>query len=322
MPLIDPGHKAPAFKLKDQDGTIHTLAAYAGNPVVLYFYPKDDTPGCTAESCAFRDNLPRFKKSKAIVLGASKGLGAAIAVALANEGAQVVGDNAVRRLLGPLGIDASKIRDLADDRREQVASLLVGAQQEARVAAFLPGRRQQRVEQADGRQVERVVGRDPRREEAGNEHDDDEHEAGRRGAAWRKVKPAHTLDLVVLAVEWGSGRRRGWLSNLHLGARDDDGDGFVMLGKTFKGLTDELLDWQTRELLARETHREGHVVRVRPELVVEVAFDGVQTSPRYPGGLALRFARVKRYRLDKTASQADSVATVRALHAGRHAGSG
>jgi DNA ligase 1 len=149
---------------------------------------------------------------------------------------------------------------------------------------------------------------------------DASYEAGRRGAAWRKVKPVHTLDLVVLAVEWGSGRRRGWLSNLHLGARDDDGEGFVMLGKTFKGLTDELLEWQTRELLARETRRDGHVVHVRPELVVEVAFDGVQTSPRYPAGLALRFARVKRYRLDKTASEADTVATVRALHAGGHGG--
>jgi DNA ligase 1 len=146
------------------------------------------------------------------------------------------------------------------------------------------------------------------------------YEAGRRGAAWRKVKPAHTLDLVVLAVEWGSGRRRGWLSNLHLGARAEDG--FVMLGKTFKGLTDELLDWQTRELLAREVRREGHIVHVRPELVVEIAFDGVQTSPRYAGGLALRFARVKRYRTDKAPEEADTIATVRALHAGGHGDGG
>jgi DNA ligase 1 len=143
---------------------------------------------------------------------------------------------------------------------------------------------------------------------------DASYEAGRRGAAWRKVKPAHTLDLVVLAVEWGSGRRRGWLSNLHLGARD--ADGFVMLGKTFKGLTDELLAWQTGALLAREIRREGHIVHVRPELVVEVAFDGVQASSRYPGGVALRFARVKRYRPDKTPAEADTLATVRALHAG------
>jgi DNA ligase-1 len=140
------------------------------------------------------------------------------------------------------------------------------------------------------------------------------YEAGRRGAAWRKVKPSHTLDLVVLAVEWGSGRREGWLSNLHLGARDPDG-GFVMLGKTFKGLTDEMLEWQTRRFLELETHRRGYVVYVEPVQVVEVAFDGVQRSTRYPGGMALRFARVKRYRTDKTAAQADTIEQLRAIHA-------
>ena len=124
------------------------------------------------------------------------------------------------------------------------------------------------------------------------------YEAGRRGGTWLKVKPRHTLDLVVLAVEWGSGRRAGLLSNLHLGARDPAG-GFVMLGKTFKGMTDELLRWQTEQLLALEVERSEHVVHVRPELVVEIAFDGVQTSSRYPGGVALRFARVLRYRPDK-----------------------
>ena len=137
--------------------------------------------------------------------------------------------------------------------------------------------------------------------------------AGRRGAAWLKVKPVHTLDLVVLAAEWGHGRRRGRLSNLHLGARDEESGGWAMLGKTFKGLTDELLEWQTRRLLELETHREGIAVHVRPELVVEIAFDGVQTSQRYPSGMALRFARVKRYRDDKTAAEADTVATVRAF---------
>jgi DNA ligase-1 len=137
--------------------------------------------------------------------------------------------------------------------------------------------------------------------------------AGRRGAAWVKVKTPRTLDLVVLAVEWGSGRRRGWLSNLHLGARDPVTGGFVMLGKTFKGMTDELLEWQTRELLARETHREGHVVHVRPELVVEVAFNEVQRSPQYPGGVALRFARIKGYRPDKPAAEADTIGMVREL---------
>jgi DNA ligase-1 len=137
--------------------------------------------------------------------------------------------------------------------------------------------------------------------------------AGRRGAGWIKVKPRHTLDLVVLAVEWGHGRRRGWLSNLHLGARDADKGGFVMLGKTFKGLTDELLAWQTERLLALEDHRDAYTVYVRPELVVEIAFDGVQRSPRYPGGLALRFARVLRYREDKSAAEADTMNMIRAL---------
>ena len=140
--------------------------------------------------------------------------------------------------------------------------------------------------------------------------------AGRRGAGWIKVKPRHTLDLVVLAVEWGHGRRRGWLSNLHLGARDPATGGFVMLGKTFKGLTDELLTWQTERLLALEERRDSYTVYVRPELVVEIAFDGVQRSPRYPGGLALRFARVLRYREDKTAAEADTIDTVRALRPG------
>jgi ATP-dependent DNA ligase I len=134
--------------------------------------------------------------------------------------------------------------------------------------------------------------------------------AGRRGAGWIKVKPRHTLDLVVLAVEWGHGRRQGWLSNLHLGARDPETGGWVMLGKTFKGLTDELLTWQTARLLELEDHRDDWTVYVRPELVVEIAFDGVQRSPRYPGGVALRFARVLRYREDKPAAEADTIASV------------
>ena len=139
------------------------------------------------------------------------------------------------------------------------------------------------------------------------------YDAGRRGAAWVKVKPVHTLDLVVLAVEWGSGRRQGWLSNIHLGARDPATGGLVMLGKTFKGMTDEMLAWQTERFLGLETTRSGHVVHVRPEQVVEIAFDGVQRSSRYPGGMALRFARVVRYRDDKTAAEADTVETVRAF---------
>ncbi|MCU1689675.1 MAG: ligB [Jatrophihabitantaceae bacterium] len=145
------------------------------------------------------------------------------------------------------------------------------------------------------------------------------YEAGRRGAGWMKIKPVHTLDLVVLAAEWGSGRRKGWLSNLHLGARDPKSGGFVMLGKTFKGLTDALLTWQTAQLLERAIGpTDAWVVPVRPELVVEIGFDGVQTSTRYPGGMALRFARVLRYRDDKSAAEADTVQTVREFHARAH----
>ena len=137
--------------------------------------------------------------------------------------------------------------------------------------------------------------------------------AGARGRSWLKIKPAHTLDLVVLAAEWGHGRRKGWLSNLHLGAQGEAG--FVMLGKTFKGLTDALLTWQTEQLLAREVARDAWTVYVRPELVVEVAFNDIQASPHYPGGMALRFARVKRYRPDKSAEDADTIETVRAIFA-------
>ncbi len=160
------------------------------------------------------------------------------------------------------------------------------------------------------------------------------YEAGRRGASWRKVKRAHTLDLVVLAAEWGHGRRSGFLSNLHLGARDPGQGGFAMLGKTFKGMTDEMLAWQTEQLLGlalgasggsggtrrvRPPGTDDYVVHVRPELVVEVAFDGLQASPRYPAGLALRFARVKRYRTDKRAEEADTIDAVRRIFAGQAA---
>lgn len=143
---------------------------------------------------------------------------------------------------------------------------------------------------------------------------DTPYEAGRRGAGWLKVKPVHTLDLVVLGAEWGSGRRTGLLSNIHLGARDPENPGsFVMLGKTFKGMTDEMLQWQTKRFLALESHRDRHIVYVRPEQVVEIAVDGIQRSTTYPGGISLRFARVKGYRNDKPADQADTLATVQAL---------
>jgi len=159
---------------------------------------------------------------------------------------------------------------------------------------------------------------------------DSRYAAGRRGSEWIKVKPRHTLDLVVLAAEWGHGRRRGWLSNLHLGARDPDTGGLVMLGKTFKGLTDEMLTWQTNRLLeladppgsgpAGDRKDAYGVLRVRPELVVEIAFDGVQASPRYPGGVALRFARVLRHRPDKPAAEADTIGSVLAFWSGDDAG--
>jgi DNA ligase-1 len=137
--------------------------------------------------------------------------------------------------------------------------------------------------------------------------------AGQRGFNWLKLKSAHTLDLVVIAVEWGSGRRQGWLSNLHLGARDPESGRFIMLGKTFKGLTDEMLRWQTEKLLSLETARDAYTVYVRPELVVEIAFSDVQESPRSPAGLALRFARVKRYRPEKPATEADTIGSVREI---------
>lgn len=140
------------------------------------------------------------------------------------------------------------------------------------------------------------------------------YEAGRRGSAWLKIKRTHTLDLVILAAEWGNGRRQGWLSNLHLGARDPVHGGFVMLGKTFKGMTDEMLKRQTETLTALQIATDGYTVYVRPELVVEIAFNDIQSSPHYPGGLALRFARVKRYRSDKTPEQTDTIETVRAMY--------
>ena len=149
---------------------------------------------------------------------------------------------------------------------------------------------------------------------------DSTYDAGRRGKSWRKVKPVHTLDLVVLGVEWGSGRRRGWLSNIHLGALDPETGQPIMVGKTFKGMTDEMLAWQTARFTELKTGESGHVVWVRPEQVVEIALDGAQTSTRYPGGVALRFARVKRYRDDKGPGDADTLDAVRALLPGARQG--
>jgi DNA ligase-1 len=193
------------------------------------------------------------------------------------------------------------------------------AERAARLRAIAPGLEVPRVQTSDPDEAQRVLD-----EALGAGHEGvvvkdaaSLYAAGRRGKAWRKVKPVRTYDLVVLGAEWGHGRRQGWLSNLHLGARDPAGGGFVMVGKTFKGMTDELLRRQTGELLAREVERRGIAVMVRPELVVEIALDGVQASRRYPGGVALRFARVKRYRPDKPADEADTIDDLRALlHAG------
>lgn len=187
-------------------------------------------------------------------------------------------------------------------------------QRAARLAAIAPHLKVPSVVTSDPQTAERVLGEALRAGHEGIVVKDAAslYWAGRRGKAWRKVKPVRSYDLVVLGAEWGHGRRRGWLSNLHLGARDPRTEEFVMVGKCFKGLTDELLEWQTRELLARETGRRGIAVLVRPELVVEIALDGVQSSTRYPGGVALRFARVKRYRPDKSAAEANAIDDLRA----------
>jgi DNA ligase-1 len=194
----------------------------------------------------------------------------------------------------------------ASERFDALAGIVPAGLLVPRLHARGPGQAQDFFDELVAAGHEGVVVKDPTAPYA----------AGRRGAGWVKVKPRHTLDLVVLAVEWGSGRRRGLLSNIHLGARHPSTGGFVMLGKTFKGMTDEMLAWQTERFLELETSREGHVVHVRPVQVVEVAFDGLQRSSRYPGGVALRFARVLRYRSDKTADQADTLETVLRLAPG------
>ncbi len=187
-------------------------------------------------------------------------------------------------------------------RRQKLAELVPSGSRVEGVLTSDPNLAEEFFANAIGAGFEGVVVKDPGQPYA----------AGRRGTGWLKVKPTHTLDLVVLAAEWGSGRRQGWLSNLHLGARDHGG-GFVMLGKTFKGLTDEMLEWQTGHFLAIAERRDRRVVQLRPETVYEIAFDGVQRSNRYPGGVALRFARVRRHRPDKTPLEADTIDTVRSF---------
>jgi ATP-dependent DNA ligase I len=196
--------------------------------------------------------------------------------------------------------------DLLDTALQERAARLAALAPELKIPAVVtsdPEEGQRVLEEALGAGHEGVVVKDAASLYA----------AGRRGKAWRKVKPVRTYDLVVLGAEWGHGRRQGWLSNLHLGARDPRTGEFVMVGKTFKGMTDELLEWQTKALLERETEHRGITVYVRPELVIEIALDGVQSSTRYPGGVALRFARVKRYRPDKNTDEADTIDELRAL---------
>ncbi len=203
-----------------------------------------------------------------------------------------------------LHLDDEDLLDLpADERAERLAGLVPEVHRVPRAVADSPERVTELFDAAIAAGQEGVVVKSLTTPYA----------AGRRGAGWVKVKPVHTLDLVVLAVEEGSGRRRGWLSNIHLGARDPGSGGFVMLGKTFKGMTDEMLAWQTERFTELMTERDDWVVHVRPEQVVEIAFDGLQRSSRYPGGLALRFARVVRYRDDKTAAEADTIDDVRRI---------
>jgi DNA ligase 1 len=253
------------------------------------------------------DAVRRLPVTQAVLDGEALWLGEHGPAAFQDTVAQIDGDappeGIATFLFDALHVDGD---DLLDTPLEERA---------ARLAAIAPHLEIPRVLTSDPAEGERVL-----EESLGAGHEGvvvkdaaSLYAAGRRGKAWRKVKPVRTYDLVVLGAEWGHGRRQGWLSNLHLGARDAGSGAFVMVGKCFKGLTDELLAWQTKELLARETERRGIAVMVRPELVVEIALDGVQSSTRYPGGVALRFARVKRYRPDKDPEEADTIDDLRAL---------
>ena len=253
----------------------------------------------------------RLPVRQAVLDGEALWMGADGPAAFQDTVAQIDGaaplEGVVTFLFDVLHVDGS---DLLDEPLEERV---------ARLEAIAPHLRIPAAPTADRDDAERVLAEAL---EAGHEgvvvkDATSPYAAGRRGKAWRKVKPVKTYDLVVLGAEWGHGRRRGRLSNLHLAARDPSTGGFTMVGKCFKGLTDELLEWQTRELLERETARRGIAVLVRPELVVEIAIDGVQSSTRYAGGVALRFARVRRYRPDKKADEADTIDDLRGLLAGR-----
>jgi len=204
-------------------------------------------------------------------------------------------------------LDGADLFDAAEGERAAALSALAPGLTIPRLVTADPAAAEAFFDEALARGHEGVMAKDPA----------SLYEAGSRGFSWLKVKPAHTLDLVVLAVEWGNGRREGWLSNIHLGARDETTGAFLMIGKTFKGMTDAMLAWQTQRFQELAVSTDGYTVQVRPEQVVEIAFNDVQVSPRYASGMALRLARVKRYRDDKTAAQADTIQTVRAILEGR-----
>ena len=300
------GRAAPAAVEWKLDG-VRAQVHRDGDDVAVFTRSLDDMTARVPGVVAVARALPAralVLDGEAIVLRAD-GRPLAFQDTAASLGADERGDVALRFFaFDVLHVDG---RDLVDEPlRERAAALDALVPAEHRVPRVVAGDR----EAADAAYAAAL--------EAGHEGVivkslDAPYAAGRRGGGWLKVKPVHTLDLVVLAAEWGHGRRRGRLSNLHLGARDPATGGWVMLGKTFKGLTDELLEWQTERLLALAERRDGHVVHVRPELVVEIALDGLQRSTRYPGGVALRFARVKRYREDKPASEADTIELVRSL---------
>ncbi|WP_018349454.1 ATP-dependent DNA ligase [Longispora albida] len=293
------GKFSPAYADTKLDG-IRIQVHKDGSDIGVYTRSLDDItarmPGIVAAAAA----LPA---SRAILDG--EGLG------LASDGRPLAFQDTVRKegVLLPYFFDLLHLdgQDLIDEP----ASVRFAALDAAVPAGQVIGRRLVSSEDEIGEAMagalaaghEGIVLKDPR----------SAYDAGRRGGAWLKIKPRHTLDLVILAAEWGHGRRQGWLSNLHLGARDPEGGGFVMLGKTFKGLTDEMLRWQTERLRGLAVREDDWTVHVRPELVAEIAFDGVQRSTRYPGGVALRFARVLRYREDKRPADADTLASVRAL---------
>jgi len=279
----------------------------SGGDVAVFTRSLDDITARVPEVVARARALP---VAGAILDGEALGLDA--------DGRPLLFQDTVRRdgVLRPYFFDLLHLdgRDLIDaPARERFAALDLVVPPESRIGRRIvdsPAEAQDAFDAALAAGQEGIVVKDL----------DSAYDAGRRGGAWLKVKPRHTLDLVVLAAEWGHGRRRGWLSNLHLGARDPDG-GYVMLGKTFKGLTDETLRWQTEKFRQIAVREDDWTVYLRPEVVVEIAFDGVQRSTRYPGGLALRFARVIRYREDKTVAEADTIDTVRKI-AGQPTGDG